>query len=226
MIIDCIGCLHGARPQLKGGDLLIITGDLTKSDKPSQYDDFLWWLNDQPYSKKVLIAGNHDNTFQTAEPSFFDYISDYKIDYLCDSGTEFEGLKIWGSPWTTQFKGINPKCCAFTLPIPSREGDGLMDKWDLIPQDTDILITHTPPFGVLDGIPIDDGSLFHAGSTSLYGWLRYVGRPRLHAFSHIHEAYGRKEHFPTYDNKMMISVNCSTMNKRYRPVNKPIRVKL
>jgi len=223
MIIDCIGCLHGARPQLKGGDLLIITGDLTANDQVNEYLDFHDWIENQSYSLKVVIAGNHDNVLQHTLGFSGKHLP---FTYLCDSGTEFEGLKIWGSPWTAQFKGINPKCCAFTLPIPSREGDGLMDKWDLIPQDTDILITHTPPFGVLDGIPIDDGSLFHAGSTSLYGWLRYVGRPRLHAFSHIHEAYGREEHFPTYDNKMMISVNCSIMNKRYRPVNKPIRVEL
>ena len=217
MIIDCIGCLHGARPKLQGGDLLIVTGDLTSSDKPHQYLDLFQWLFNQKYTKKVLIAGNHDNEMENRYVNF-DFNS--QCSYLYDSGTEFEGLKIWGSPWTKTFKGINPKCKAFT----KDSEDELMDMWEMIPHDTDILITHTPPYGILDGIPIEDGSKYHAGSMSLFNWLKYVERPRLHVFSHIHEAYGQTEYFPSYNNKMMISVNCSIMNAHYMPVNEPIRV--
>lgn len=224
MIVDCIGCLHGARPQLEGGDLLILTGDLTERDKGFEFLVFLLWLDKQPYRKKIFIAGNHDNILQKVPPT--PEVLPDNVFYLCDSGTEFEGLKIWGSPWTASFSGIDPKCTAFTIPVSPDQEDRLMDKWDLIPMDTDILITHSPPFGLLDGIPLDDGSLFHAGSKSLYGWLKYVQRPRLHVFSHIHEAYGQEEHFPAHNDNMMISVNCSIMNEKYKPVNKPIRIVL
>lgn len=224
MIIDCIGCLHGAQPKLKGGDLLIITGDLTASDKPVQFLQFLLWLDKQRYAKKIFIGGNHDNIL-VENPPLPENLPDY-TEYLCDSGTQFEGLKIWGSPWTASFKGINPKCMAFTIPFGCDTEDYLMDKWDMTPHDTDILITHSPAYSILDGIPMEDGSLFHVGSKSLYAWLKYVERPRLHVFSHIHEAYGQTEHFPTYDDKMMISVNCSIMNERYKPVNAPIRIQL
>lgn len=234
MIIDCIGCLHGATPKLEGGDLLIVTGDLTRLDLPHQYEDFFHWLKKQNYRKKVFISGNHDNQSM----SQFNWGDD--VNYLCDSGTEFayyppleesEGkvlerktFKIWGSPWTASFKGINPHCTAFTMPFGADTEDRLMDKWELIPHDTDILITHSPPFGIRDGIPMQDGTELHVGSKTLYGWLKYVGRPRLHVFSHIHEGYGCEEHFATYDNKMMMSVNCSIMNRDYKPTNKPIRI--
>jgi Icc-related predicted phosphoesterase len=220
MIIDCIGCLHGNLPQLEGGDLLIVSGDLTAVDSENEMALFDYWLNQQNYATKIIIGGNHDNV-----------LADKRLKlqfgtYLLDSGCSFNGFKIWGSPWTAQFKGINPKCCAFTIPLSPDMEDRLMDKWELIPHDTDILVTHSPAFGVLDGIPNQDGSLFHVGSKSLYGWLKYIKRPRLHVFSHIHEGYGQEEHFPIYDNKMMISVNCSIMNERYNPVNKPIRIVL
>lgn len=222
MIIDCIGCLHGAKPKLKGGDLLIVTGDLTARDDQYEIDEFLLWLCEQKYYKKIFIAGNHDNIAEKA--GFPVETLRPNIEYLCDSGTEFEGLKIWGSPWTAAFSGINPKCKAFTMPYGCDTEDLLYDRWELIPEGTDILITHGPAYGVLDGVPIEDGSMHHVGSKSLYNWLKYVERPRLHIFSHIHEAYGQEEHFPTYDDKMMVSVNCSIMNGKYRPANRPIRI--
>lgn len=219
MIIDCVGCLHGARPSLAGGDLLIVTGDLTARDNPFELVQFLIWIDEQKYSKKVFIGGNHDNILQnsgghpeTLPPN---------TEYLCDSGTEYEGLKIWGCPWSHRFMGINPKCTAFTYYDEEWFYD---EKIATIPKDIDILVTHAPPFGILDGIPQEDGSLFHVGSNALLGWLKYVERPKLHIFSHIHEGYGEEEVFPTYDDKMMKSVNCSIMNSKYKPVNKPIRV--
>jgi len=222
MIIDCMGCLHGARPKLKGGDLLIITGDLTARDTLEEHSDVLNWLNKQDYKKKLLVAGNHDH-FLEKNPNFY---SKSNIDYLCDSGTEMvtncNRLKIWGMPWSHRFIGINPRCTAFTYKDQTEHYDEYVMK---IPRDTDILITHEPAFGVLDGIPQADGSLFHVGSKALLGWLKYVERPKLHVFSHIHEAHGMEEHFPTYDDKML-SVNCSIMNERYQAKNKPIRVEL
>jgi Icc-related predicted phosphoesterase len=228
MIIDCIGCLHGERPKLKGGDLLIVTGDLTARDTDEELDEFDNWLDAQEYKKKIFIAGNHDNVLLDEKPrkryARFSGIKRERYEYLCDSGTEYEGLSIWGSPWTASFPGINPKCKAFTIPFGPDTEDHLMNYWELIPKKVDILITHSPPYGILDGIPQEDGSVFHVGSKSLHAWIKYVERPRLHVFSHIHEAYGREEHFPTYNDEMMISVNCSIMNEKYKPVNKPIRI--
>lgn len=213
MIIDCIGCLHGFFPDLKGGDILIVTGDLTARDKYKEYIEFNSWLLRQNYSKKILISGNHDNWIFES-PMMKDTF--YDCEYLCDSGIEFEGLKIWGSPWTKKFEGQNPKAMAFTLDT----DEEMVAKWELIPKKTDILVTHTPPYGLLDGIPVEDGSLFHAGCHSLRDKV-FLMSPKLHVFSHIHECGGKK-----IQTTLSRFVNCSYVNERYWPVNKPIRITL
>ncbi len=203
MIIDCISDLHGHYPKLEGGDLLIVAGDLTARDERYQYEDFFRWIQPLKYKKKILIAGNHDNQLK--------YL--YKIpeeetdlDYLCDSGIEFEGLKIWGSPWTKSFPGMNPHCKAFTV----NTEEELASKFSLIPDDTDILITHSPPHGCyLDQNRQGD----MLGSISLRDKI-YKMKLKLHCCGHIHEGYGMHTN----------TVNASHVNEHYQPVNKPIRV--
>lgn len=218
MIIDCIADLHGFFPKLDGGDLLIVAGDLTASDTPQQHLQFVDWCRYLPYRKIIVIAGNHDMFLQNIKSKYFGMpVYHDHCEYLCDSGTEFEGLKIWGSPCSLIFEDINPRCTAFT----GTEKD-LAEKFALIPDEIDILITHTPPFGILDGIPMEDGSLYHVGSKSL---ALKVGKmknpPQLWIVGHIHEAYG--EDLPTRDKPCKI-INCSHVNKHYQPVNKPIRI--
>lgn len=216
MIIDCIADLHGNYPDLEGGDLLIVAGDLTAGDAFPEYVGFFNWLRRQRYRRKVLVAGNHDNhllRLYTIPEEETD------LSYLCDSGTEFEGLKIWGSPWTKSFPGMNPHCKAFTLDTEEE----LAEKWALIPDDTDILITHSPPYGILDRVDFseDDSSAINVGSTSL---AKFVGArvkpPRFWIWGHIHESYGFKTSFLTQ------YVNASHVNGHYQPVNKPIRIEL
>jgi len=210
MIIDCISDLHGHYPKLEGGDLLIVAGDLTARDEYKEYVEFNAWLLKQKYKKKILIAGNHDNWIQNS-PMMKDTF--YDCEYLSDSATEFEGLKIWGSSWTKTFKGMNPKCKAFTCDTEQE----LAEKWKLIPNDIDILVTHSPPYGVFDGIPLEDGTDFHAGSRALLRKVMDVS-PFFHIFGHIHEGYGMAELGAE------IYVNASHVNERYEPVNKPVRV--
>lgn len=218
MIIDCISDLHGEYPTLEGGDLLIVAGDLTGSDKIVQYQNFNTWLNEQKYTKKVLIGGNHDGYF---ENKGFDYIQTiycaFGVDYLCDSGTEFQGLKIWGSPWSKWFKGINPHCMAFT-----GNEELLESKYAIIPDDIDILITHSPPFGTLDYKVLFDGTEFYLGSTSTLEVLERI-KPKLHVFGHIHECGGRELLFK-HLGPNTVCVNASIMNEDYDAVNKPVRV--
>lgn len=213
MIIDCISDLHGHYPKLEGGDLLIVAGDLTARDYSDEYDKFYEWIYHQKYKKKIVIAGNHDNFLQNI-PSFFNVLGG--CDYLCDSGTEFDGFKIWGSPWTQTFEGMNPHCMAFTVDTE----DELTKKWELIPCDTDILITHSPPFGIKDKTV--DGE-FVGSETLAY----YVGGmkppPKLWVWGHIHESYGRDM---VVRGENCIMVNASHVNEHYEPVNKPIRIEL
>lgn len=232
MKITCTGCMHGEYPELPGGDLLIITGDITGSDKIPQWTDFYYWLILQPYRMKIYIAGNHDRFLKSIMTHSLNkeileiageaVLSD--VVYLCDDGIEFEGIKIWGSPWTYRFPGINKHCMAFTL----KNEQELAKKFALIPEDTDILITHGPPVTYLDSVPRKNGGMEayeSVGSGSLLQRVRQI-KPRLHVFSHVHEGYGRMTmKYPGYgDENNMEVVNCSHMNGDYDPVNPPITV--
>jgi Icc-related predicted phosphoesterase len=234
MIIDCISDLHGNYPTLEGGDLLIVAGDLTYRDQPEEYLTFNKWLSKQEYIRKIVIAGNHDNCLQSGIPVLINQLLTQStipiygtdVTYLCDSGTEFEGLKIWASPWTPWFKGVNSKCKAFM-----KHDEELSEYWEKIPMDTDILITHGPPYGVLDEVFYEEYScdsnnspIFkkNAGSKSLalkIGLMKIP--PKLWVCGHIHEAYGEDKPIRKNPCKM---INCSHVNEHYQPVNKPIRV--
>lgn len=231
MIIDCISDLHGYYPELQGGDLLIVAGDLTASDEFCQYTDFFRWLLPQKYTRKILVAGNHDGMLRGL----------YRIDgeetdlsYLCDSGTEFtyyiEGfpqedekflpsrkrtLKIWGSPWTRTFPGMNPRCMAFTVATEEE----LAEKWKLIPEDIDILVTHGPMYGMFDKTKKDE----HVGSGALSNWvLDHYDSLKLHVCGHIHEGYGVNDLREFKETPVF--VNCSHVNAKYEPVNMPVRI--
>lgn len=225
MIIDCIADLHGHFPKLEGGDLLIIAGDCTWNDSLHSWNEFWDWLDAQNYMKKVMVAGNHDNFCEDwstdVDSTYESFLGKPCVSYLCDSGDEFEGLKIWGSPWTVEFKGMNPKCKAFTV----KSDEELAKRWELIPKDIDILITHSPPLGYGDKIQsMDSGKIEYVGSKSLLD-LFYKERikPKLHVFGHVHEAYGEMK---SMDCPHIKFINASHVNEHYWAVNKPIRVVL
>lgn len=213
MKLTCISDLHGFVPELGKGDILIVAGDLTAKDEPQQHFAMWDWLANQNYKQIIIIAGNHDNFLQTEDGHKMISHWSAQIKYLCDSGTEFEGLKIWGSPWSKTFPGINPHCKAFTVDTE----EGLDKKWWLIPLDTDILITHSPPFTIKD--MTTDGH--QVGSISLMAHHISRLRPKLWVFGHIHEDYGRAG--PYHWNETNY-VNGSHVNEHYKPVNKPINI--
>ncbi len=227
MNIDCVADLHGFFPELPGGDLLIIAGDLTAKDELVQYLQFNKWLSQQKYRRKIVVAGNHDNYCELGMPIELlpgenkknIPISADKAIYLEDSGCTFEALKIWGSPWTKTFEGMNPNCKAFTCDTEEE----LEEKWKLIPDDIDILITHSPPLGKLDKIKIDKDMFISIGSRSLETAL--IQRPSivLHVFGHIHEGYGKQSPH-RFSEQIRTFVNCSHVNEHYQPVNKPVRM--
>lgn len=216
MKITCISDLHGHLPQLGSGDLLIVAGDLTARDRLHEYGTFFEWLARQQYTKKIIIAGNHDGYFTGNDPKEAAKqlcgMGADSFEYLCDSACEFEGLKVWGSPWTPTF---------YDWHFMKDRGAAIKEKWDLIPSDTDILITHGPPFGILDKVKFSSkankGNF--AGCEELRKAIERI-QPRLHIFGHVHEGYGTTVLKCTPHD--VLCVNASIMNENYDPVNKPI----
>jgi len=62
-------------------------------------------------------------------------------------------------------------------------GEACLLKWEMIPSDTDILVTHTPPIGYGDlcctGV--------RAGCVELLSTVQNRVKPKYHVFGHIHE---------------------------------------
>lgn len=156
------------------GDVFLYAGDLTLRGEFDMIADFNDWLGNLPHRHKVMICGNHDLTFERDPVEARRRITN--AIYLQDSAVEIEGLKIWGSPWQPWF---------FSWAFNLHRGEPIAEKWKLIPTDTDILITHGPPAGVLDWTLQEKG----VGCADLLARLRQV-RPKLHLFGHIHEAAG------------------------------------
>lgn len=206
MRIVCLSDTHNLQDHIHvpEGDLLLHAGDFTRRGTEPEVAPFLDWLAAQPHRHKVLVAGNHDFLFER-EPARARALVRGAV-YLEDTGVEIEGLRIWGSPWQPWFHDW-----AFNL----RRGAPLREKWDRIPPDTDVLVTHGPPFGLFDRT--DTGE--DAGCADLLEAVRRV-RPRLHLFGHIHEGYGRE----TRDGTTF--VNASICDRAYRPVNAAVVVDL
>jgi len=119
------------------------------------------------------VPGNHE-TLLEAEPEMRRAITNAVL--LIDAGITVAGLKIWASPVTPVYGG------AFGMPNPADR----RRHWRKIPDSTDCLVTHTPPYGILDTAP---GSTLHEGCPELFQAVIEI-EPRLHVFGHIHGAYG------------------------------------
>lgn len=207
MRLVCISDTHSMHRQIAvpDGDILIHAGDCLGVGTLEELEDLDNWFSEQPHRHKILIAGNHDWCLQD-EPADAEVLIKNAI-YLRDSGTEIEGLKFWGSPWTPVFFDW-----AFNL----SRGPAIAERWGQIPSDTDVLITHGPPAGILDLVITETHSL-SVGCDDLTRELERL-RLKMHVFGHIHESHGKQR----LDDCLF--VNASTCNGSFRPLNPPIVV--
>lgn len=156
------------------GDILIHAGDFTIFSKSLRaIEDFNRWLGELPHRYKVVVPGNHE-FFLEADPSRRSLLSNATV--LINETAEIAGVRIWDSPTTPLYGG------AFGM----SSADDRRRLYARIPQETDVLITHGPPFGILDATPCSE---LHSGNRELFDAVTRV-RPRLHIFGHIHGANG------------------------------------
>jgi len=168
--------LHGELPIIPECDLLLICGDICPDVslvRQAQWLDnpFRQWLKEIPAQEIVGIAGNHDLIFEQAK----DLVpKGLRWHYLQDSSTELFGFKIYGTPWQLPFWG------AFNL-----EDNELIQKYQHIPEEIDIFLSHAPPFGIFDEVPTAKGSTQHTGSMALRTRV-FETKPQLFVCGHIH----------------------------------------
>jgi len=164
--------------EIPDGDLLIFAGDMSickTVQDVSRFNDFLQTL---PHPHKIVVGGNHDHLLAYSPEIGIELLQ--SAIYLQDRAVTIEGIKIYGAPWQPTF---NTKACnAFALP----RGKIIRKKWQLIPEDTDILVTHSPPCGIMD----EDSGVSH-GCSDLLERVEQI-KPRFHIFGHIHNHNGIK----------------------------------
>jgi len=219
----CFSDTHGRHDRipaehLPAADVLLHAGDFTNTGETSQVKSFAEWLRNYPAVHKVVIAGNHDVTFQ---PDYYEkawsryhltpldcqearqaLIGSGSCTYLEDQLAEVLGYRIYGSPWQPEF-------CDWAFNLP--RGAGCREAWDRIPEDVDVLMTHGPPFGI--GDLCEHGG--RAGCEDLLSAIKRRAVP-VSVAGHIHEAYGTESDGTT------LFVNASTCTFQYRPSNPPI----
>lgn len=207
----------------------MFAGDLMGSGyKHVEVVEFFDWLDQLPHKYKIIVAGNHDRLFESNERWCLDQSkSDVARGwggimppsggtvYLRDAGVTINGFNFWGSPVQPWFHHW-----AFNVP----RGAAIKEYWDKIPFGTDVLITHGPPYGVLDQIvpeqskPVWSNIIHlpteHLGCEELAKRIVIV-KPKVCIFGHIHGGYGSLDRDGTSFH------NVSVCNEAYEAVNPP-----
>lgn len=185
MKIIGISDTHGQHERLRlpPGDVLIHAGDFSRKGEEAEVRHFLQWFAAQPHPHKLLIAGNHDFLAER-DPEGFKTLVPAGVTYLNDEGCSIGDYVFWGSPITPRFHDW-----AFNRD----RGAEIAQHWALIPQHTDVLITHGPPKGY------GDRTFFgkRVGCADLTEIVDLV-QPKLHLFGHIHEARGSYKNKATH----------------------------
>lgn len=182
------------------GDVLIHVGDFFDLFQPgagsiAEIDD---WFAAQQFNLILCIAGNHDFPLwrrQLSNRQVFKHAV-----YLEDQSIQYKGIKFHGSPWVP----FLPDHAFFA------DDRRLTEKWAGVPDDTDVLITHTPPYGVL----AKSSRGRELGCPQLAERVRQIN-PTLHCFGHVHASGGiLKQGETSY-------VNAASTAKDNLPLRKP-----
>ena len=193
--------MHAMTP---GGEIFVHAGDITQRGSLEELAAFNDWLGTLDYKHKIVIAGNHDFCFEENLDGARGVLSNAIL--LHDQEIVIDGVKFYGSPWQPEF-------CDWAFNLP--RGEPLRRKWRMIPDDTDVLITHGPPMGHGDKIR----NVGNVGCEDLLDRIRVV-KPKIHVFGHIHEGHGISMEGATQ------CVNASFANFLYKPAYQPFEVEL
>ena len=206
MKIACFADTHGCVDKLDipDADIVICAGDFCNTGCFEDIIVFNKWFSVLSCRYKIVVAGNHDISFENNFNVAKTFL-DKNIIYIQDELIEIGGISFYGSPWQLPFNDW-----AFNL-----SEEELYKKFVHIPDNIDILITHSPPHGILDSTPAKRG----LGSKSLLERVLQV-KPKYHVFGHIHHGYG--EHVDK-DNDITF-MNVSLLDESYRFVNKPMMI--
>ncbi len=192
------------------GDVLIHCGDITHKGETRILEDFLNWFSSFPHKYKIFIAGNHDWCFEKYHYNNLHCLSILKefpqVKYLHHEPYCLEeyGINIFGSPYTPFF-------CNWAFNIVR---GNLINYWNQIPENTNILITHGPCYGILD----ENYDQEKCGDKELLDVVKKLPELKYHLFGHIH----RNDFVQTKTKYKRKFINCSVLDENYEVFNNPV----
>lgn len=213
-------------------DVLIHSGDIGGRTDLKELTDFLIWFEKQSAKKKIFIAGNHDilldkgwwqklkwqghtYTWLKAQEEYnkaLELIENFDVKYLCDTDYVWEGIKFYGSPYSPSFHREN-------WVFNADRGEEIRKVWAKIPSDVNILITHGPPYGVLDVVEdkyLDPGEEPHKGCEDLINVIeKRLLDLKLVCYGHIHDQVGIVLHHITTNRRALFS-NGAVLTNDYK----------
>ena len=151
---------HLALQVPEDADIVICAGDAVEDDlKGGEYDDFISWFGALPAKWKLFIPGNHELSFSRSRyQTIVQKFEEAGILVLQDAVEDCDGVVIG-----------------------SISGNSIIVDED-IPKDLDILVTHMPPYGILDE---------EMGSLEILNFV-LKSKPKYHLFGHIHATAGQE----------------------------------
>lgn len=176
-------------------------------------EEFIPWTNKLKCDKVIIIAGNHDFVFNNkTEDEINKIFNNTKIVYLFDTTYTYKGINFYGTPWCQSLKNW-----AFYA-----EDDEIVDLFNKIPENTDVLLTHMPPNefekGVVNELCFNYGRNFGSNQLkrAIYNKLdcsktRYILSGHIHSGNHDDSIYNDKLHF------VNVSIKDEQYNINYYP---------
>jgi len=209
MKICAVSDTHQRQLEIPACDVLIHAGDICTTGTPEEFKLGIDWLADQPAKYKIYVPGNHDRFAHQKQDNAYWMCFDRNIAMLVCSRVVIEEKTFWGSPWTREYGWT--RAYMYRASKDYEAWQPLRDYIDSDNENIDVLITHSPPAGILDyhkGNPL--------GSPALYDIVRRYN-PAYHIFGHIHEGHGE---FQVIDNT--IYANVARLDGNYEQVADPI----
>lgn len=195
--------------------MLIHCGDFCLNGEQAEFDRFNEQFSRQPHRHKLVVAGNHDAPVLKSG-SMVGTMFDSSIIFLDDRLVEIEGFTFFGGKWRGRLMRRLHARVPLQKVIETVFGLSLeKDEWHVAPKGTDVLITHGPPFEILDRTELGH----HAGCEVLKARVTEIA-PAVHCFGHIHDSYGYRQTAST------LFVNAASVDTHYRCVNKPQVIEL
>ncbi len=187
-------------------DVIVHSGDfMQKSMNWESAIEFIDWYANLPFKNKILVPGNHDCFLQklSENSQLRKEFTPSNLHLLIDEAVIIDDIKFYGSPYTPAFMNW-----CFMLDKTQQRVH-----WESIPQDTAVLITHGPAYGVLDqtGVASNAG---HLGCPFLKKRIQEL-KLKAHLFGHIHGGYGK------LDINGYSAFNGSSLSEGYQVTNRP-----